>query len=262
MNAQGPTTPPLSRIAPCPCGSGKRYKHCHGALIPDGIEPKNLFPGGPSPDVIRRMAAAVQQIQDRAFLFGKTGLPNTIEFGGRRIVGVGGSIFAVDPKQTPLNFMAGLLVEARGRTWFETELAGNGSQPEHPIVTWYRAAMDWQQRHANADGLVQAKMTGPVKSWFQLEYDVWLLSHHQLLVPLLDRLRDRNQFVRAGYKIEPEDGAGMQLESLNGAWLRLRHHKRARARSCRFSATNVSPRGLIWGIYFTYELLNHKSLPA
>ncbi|MGL4233712.1 MAG: SEC-C metal-binding domain-containing protein, partial [Casimicrobium sp.] len=23
-------TPPVSRNDPCPCGSGKRYKHCHG----------------------------------------------------------------------------------------------------------------------------------------------------------------------------------------------------------------------------------------
>ena len=22
----------VSRNAPCPCGSGKKYKHCHGAL--------------------------------------------------------------------------------------------------------------------------------------------------------------------------------------------------------------------------------------
>jgi preprotein translocase subunit SecA len=23
---------PVSRNAPCPCGSGKKYKHCHGQL--------------------------------------------------------------------------------------------------------------------------------------------------------------------------------------------------------------------------------------
>ena len=27
-----PFTPPASRNAPCPCGSGRRYKDCHGAL--------------------------------------------------------------------------------------------------------------------------------------------------------------------------------------------------------------------------------------
>ena len=25
-------TSPVSRNAPCPCGSGKKYKHCHGQL--------------------------------------------------------------------------------------------------------------------------------------------------------------------------------------------------------------------------------------
>ncbi|MCX8097484.1 MAG: SEC-C metal-binding domain-containing protein [Casimicrobiaceae bacterium] len=29
-----PIRPPASRLAPCPCGSGRRYKECHGALGP------------------------------------------------------------------------------------------------------------------------------------------------------------------------------------------------------------------------------------
>jgi uncharacterized protein YecA (UPF0149 family) len=29
--------PPASRNAPCPCGSGRRYKECHGALDPVGL---------------------------------------------------------------------------------------------------------------------------------------------------------------------------------------------------------------------------------
>jgi preprotein translocase subunit SecA len=28
----GAVEPPASRNAPCPCGSGKKYKHCHGQL--------------------------------------------------------------------------------------------------------------------------------------------------------------------------------------------------------------------------------------
>ena len=27
----GDVPPPASRNAPCPCGSGRKYKHCHGA---------------------------------------------------------------------------------------------------------------------------------------------------------------------------------------------------------------------------------------
>ncbi len=29
---EGEVEPPLNRNAPCPCGSGRKYKHCHGAL--------------------------------------------------------------------------------------------------------------------------------------------------------------------------------------------------------------------------------------
>jgi preprotein translocase subunit SecA len=28
----GATVEPVSRNAPCPCGSGQKYKHCHGAI--------------------------------------------------------------------------------------------------------------------------------------------------------------------------------------------------------------------------------------
>jgi hypothetical protein len=33
---------PVSRNAPCPCGSGKRYKHCHGAIKPFSFTPHRL----------------------------------------------------------------------------------------------------------------------------------------------------------------------------------------------------------------------------
>jgi preprotein translocase subunit SecA len=36
-DALDPTNPvtwgKVSRNAPCPCGSGKKYKHCHGQLV-------------------------------------------------------------------------------------------------------------------------------------------------------------------------------------------------------------------------------------
>ena len=29
---EGALAEPISRNAPCPCGSGKKFKHCHGQL--------------------------------------------------------------------------------------------------------------------------------------------------------------------------------------------------------------------------------------
>jgi hypothetical protein len=47
-------TPPLSRNARCPCGSGKRYKDCHGALVDQS--PGLRFPDEPTR---RRLDAAL-----------------------------------------------------------------------------------------------------------------------------------------------------------------------------------------------------------
>ncbi len=44
---------PSSRNAPCPCGSGRRYKHCHG-----GIDSERPLPDAPEPlDAVRALLA-------------------------------------------------------------------------------------------------------------------------------------------------------------------------------------------------------------
>ena len=49
----------VGRNEPCPCGSGKRYKECHGALRdPDGMPASRVSPG--AADRQRRMFAALE----------------------------------------------------------------------------------------------------------------------------------------------------------------------------------------------------------
>jgi hypothetical protein len=164
-------------------------------------------PGSPPPDAILRMAQKVEQqivlTARRKRLLGETQLPNSIEFAGRRMVGVGGAIIAVDPKFAPLNFISELLVKTLGEPWFAEHLraAENSATLAHPIVTWYRATMEWQNRHAGADGKVVGVLSGPARAWFLLGYDVWVLTHHSLLRPLLGRLRDARGFQGARYEL-------------------------------------------------------------
>src|SRR5262249_46326166 len=47
------TAPGAGRNDPCPCGSGKRFKHCHGAAVPN--EAAVAAPSGP----IQRLEQAV-----------------------------------------------------------------------------------------------------------------------------------------------------------------------------------------------------------
>ncbi|MFL6445469.1 MAG: SEC-C metal-binding domain-containing protein, partial [Candidatus Sulfotelmatobacter sp.] len=44
---------------PCPCGSGKKYKKCHGASVPPGADPIAVRAGKPKPPKSGQGAAAV-----------------------------------------------------------------------------------------------------------------------------------------------------------------------------------------------------------
>jgi len=53
--------PPASRNAPCPCGSGKRYKDCHGALGPIAAAPAvALAPTATTADLLLRERARIE----------------------------------------------------------------------------------------------------------------------------------------------------------------------------------------------------------
>ena len=110
------------RLGPCPCGSGKRYKHCQGVLELEGIALGSFHKDMPTVEQFRKMVKAVDEssanrLRQRA-LFGETGLSNSVEFGGRRMVAVGGTIFEIDPKFAPINFMGNYLTQdAMGNDW-------------------------------------------------------------------------------------------------------------------------------------------------
>jgi hypothetical protein len=169
---------------------------------------EHVSPGGPTPDVIRQIAKMVREGEARAAArqkrFGHTGIPNTVELADRRAVCVGGQIRFVDPRWAPLNFMARLLVETLGESWFgrQLETAADPTRTPHPIISWYRDTMAWQSRHADTEGHVRGFVSGPARAWFLLAYDVWVLSHHALLQPLVPRLRDIRYFQGRRYELD------------------------------------------------------------
>jgi hypothetical protein len=58
-------TAPASRNAACPCGSGRRYKDCHGALAPPAEASRR--------DAVRRRSPGVQPLLDEALAFQQAG---------------------------------------------------------------------------------------------------------------------------------------------------------------------------------------------
>jgi hypothetical protein len=204
-------------LDPCPCTSGKRFKDCHGRLDLLGYHIANYYPGMAPVEVFIKAAREATEGRLRRERLGEIQLPNTMEFAGQRMVGVGGNLYGVDPKLAPLNFMGRLLVQTLGEAWC-AETFRRTALPLHPIAVWYPVLMEWQDRQVDAQGMLKVKLSGPVMAWFMLAYDVWVLSHHQLLMPLMARLRDPHQFqgarlelttyalfVRAGFTLHPEN---------------------------------------------------------
>jgi predicted O-linked N-acetylglucosamine transferase (SPINDLY family) len=59
------SAPPPSRNAPCPCGSGKRYKHCHGASAADASnDAAALFDRGNAAHAEGRLDDAITHFED------------------------------------------------------------------------------------------------------------------------------------------------------------------------------------------------------
>src|SRR5262249_40375501 len=134
-----------------------------------------------------------QEAIDRRF--GKTRLPNSMVFGGKRIVGVGQKVYAIDPKAFPVDFMTNLLMELLGSGWGNGELSKPLDQ-RHVVLQWYQGVCDLQKANKpNEAGVAQAVLTGPAAAWYTLAYDLWVLSHHSAIRDeLIKRLKDPKTF--------------------------------------------------------------------
>src|SRR3954451_282768 len=57
--ASSPARPEINPKAPCPCGSGRRYKHCHGSsYAPPVTRPFEGLPGEPDWVALRELVPA------------------------------------------------------------------------------------------------------------------------------------------------------------------------------------------------------------
>jgi len=105
--------PAAGRNDPCPCGSGKRYKHCHGAVVPTA--PANADPSASS---ATRLADAVAQ---RALDAHRRGDLETAERGYR-------SALHASPEQPHALHYLGVLAYQRGAFRDALPLATRGAE--------------------------------------------------------------------------------------------------------------------------------------
>lgn len=199
------------RIEPCSCGSGKRYKHCHGA-----------FPA-PWNDILERgfQAGKARHDAEQARRQHQQGHGKPIisaKLGDVQIVGVGSKLRWGNWK-TFEDFLDANLKFALGKKWADEELAKPASE-RHPLFSWideYARQLDLAP--TTPDGVRAMRSVGAHAAYFGLAYNLYLLQHNsELKKRLLRRLRVKSQFhgayyetcvaatcVLAGLKLELED---------------------------------------------------------
>lgn len=185
----------VSRNEPCPCGSGIKFKKCHGRQPEDATPPV-------APEVLVEIANKMHQQAAKEARFGRTRLPNSTLFKGRRMIGVGNTVHRIDPKRFPCDFMNDLLMDLLGRDWGNGELA-KPLDERHPVLKWYDAVCKFQKANPlDEHGVGGGIMTGPVAAWYKLGYDLWVLSHHAAIRDeLIDRLKKPETYQSARYEI-------------------------------------------------------------
>jgi SEC-C motif len=184
----------VGRNEPCPCGSGRKYKRCHGSP---------LVRSGPTPQQLAKMTARAdaERIQrERQQGLGKPII--TATFKGQRLVAVKNRLLHSKRWLTFEDFLFDYIKVAMGSAWGNAELT---KPPEecHPVLLWYRNACDYLKQFVKEPGKVHsAPGTGAVTAYLHLAYDLYALDHNaELQDKLLARLRNHDNFTGARYEV-------------------------------------------------------------
>ena len=199
----------VGRNQPCPCGSGKKYKHCHGATV----DPKS--PAGSLGLLASRMEALQRQREVQQGL----GRPivSTVHK-GFRFVAVGSRIHYSRNWKTFHDFLFDYLMLSMGTAWFHAEVL-KASTKSHPLVRWRQVVDQHRRGPGRREAIFSSPMVGTVAAYLALAYNLYLIAHNSRVEALLvKRLRDPLQFapayyetyvaaafIKAGFQITPED---------------------------------------------------------
>lgn len=207
---------PIDRNQPCPCGSGKRYKRCHGSLnAQERAEAVRID------HVVRlgRMRGEARQKEIEKY-FGKGRPPIAAELNGFKIVVVGNEIqWSPDWKTLP-DFLMSHFKTAMGPDWGKEQLAKDRKKWS-PLFEWYAQTCEHQKKLLTDGQPHQIAIIGAACGVMWLTYGLYLLRHNvEIQERLLHRLRSdqpdqifgavqevlvASALIRAGFELALED---------------------------------------------------------
>ena len=208
------------RNKPCPCGSGNKYKHCHGGVSNDSPRINSLSPELSRVIEMSRKKHEAAEYQRKI----QQGLGKSIistEIDGTRIVTVNNRVYQSREWKPFHDFLISYLIDTLDRDWFFSEV-NKPTKEQHPIATWYVEKRIYQQTMPkDKSGIRSGKMDGSWAGFLSLAYHFYLLEHNEELQSyLLNRIKSPDRahfyghlhetlvfavFIKAGYAIEFED---------------------------------------------------------
>ena len=212
----------VGRNQPCPCGSGKKYKRCHGSHLLEGTTstlPPALW------SEINRRRQEVEATQRRRQQQQGLGRPIISDrFAGQRVVAVGNRLYYSEKWRTFHDFLRDYLVGTLAPDWANAEQKKLIAD-RHPILRWYARAAEQAKLLQVADGtMITGPMTGAIRAFMNLAYNIYLIAHHgdgQAMADIyLRRLKSARAddftgalfetyaaaaFLKAGFKLEYEE---------------------------------------------------------
>jgi hypothetical protein len=213
--------PKIGRNDPCICGSGRKFKHCHGGIqhtLPALISKQSV-----EKTIIEQGRRLFQQHKAREIQRRKQqglGRPIiSIEHKGYRFVAVGNKPHYGKWKSFP-DFLAYYIKHTLDGAWGNAEIAKSLAD-RHPVMQWYDNICHLQAAHAGEPGaMFSTPLTGALSAYNRLAYNLYLIAHNakDIQTRLIARLKDKNNFqgaffetqvaawlINAGFELEFED---------------------------------------------------------
>jgi hypothetical protein len=182
----------VGRNQPCPCGSGKKYKRCHGNSLASPISAERIA------EISRALQAQTLQ-RERQQGLGKPII--SAEFNGTRFVAIKGRLSYSPNWKTFPDFLSDYIKTVFGAEWGNAELK-KPFPDRHLLLRWYHHVCLHQRQFIKTPGEVySAPITGAVAAYLGLAYDLYALDHNAELQDLLvARLKNRDGFPGARYE--------------------------------------------------------------
>jgi len=185
----------VGRNDPCPCGSGVKYKKCHGQL--------SVKPLGPLPGQIKSIMESYEAKEARRQSQQGQGKPIiSTEFQGYRFTAVGNRLHYAKTHKTFIDFLGDYIRSVLGSEWGNSEIA-KPIEDRHQILKWYDAICSLQRSTMRKPkGEIQdMPINGLVAAYYGLAYNLYLLQHNaELQKYLIRRLKQSESFYAAYYE--------------------------------------------------------------